>query len=1161
MTSVEDIIEKWKERLIDLSKRNRLLFFKRTKTSTVKLKEPSIESIYNRLVKEGKGTSFPWRDVEKADSSENTHQIQLLSVKKTPPLGSNEIATDLNDDELEKVLNKLRLKARASLSEQGINTLFVAFGFLKWKEASHSSDENFSPIVLVPVELKREDITRPYILKPIDEETVINPALIHKMKHDFGLNLPTEEDFTDKNLPLPDLKDIFNKFKEAIQGQKDWSILEDDVYLGRFSFAKFIMYKDLEKHTDRIKTHPITAALAGDSSGLSFDTSELPCPEELDSKISPEETFQVLDADSSQQEAIVAAKRGLSFVLQGPPGTGKSQTITNIMSECLAEGKKVLFVSEKMAALEVVHKRLQECRLSEFCLEAHSHKADKKKIIEELGRALQHSYRKEFGSQFDFEVLKCHRERLNQYVRSLHSPCSQLKISPFKVHGKLAKLDDIPDIRFDIENVSEINPEEMREVDELLERLVASSNVINQYDTHPWKGCIVKDLSLRKEEEISKHLSELYNKISQLKKVTDEFAQVCSISAPQNIDKADKLQPLIELLAIIPQPPPVDGWFDLEQLTSVRDEVRSAKEKCDILKNEQNLLFERYTEQILQLDLEEMIERFEKYINYSFMRRLFSKTFKRDKKLIRRASKKRKRPLETLEDLKKASFIKEERKWFSENRSKYEQLCGGYYNGIDTIWDKIESALTWTEKILRYFAPDFLPDSLISTLCTYKNGVSEVSNLLPELKSLLNAVNKELEYLDTLFLWGKGGLYAKQLKTANQIILDKYWKKDDQQENPLKMQDFQSVQDWLKYRLERLNDLEDWINFQNTCLSFEQKSLGSFVDAVLTERPPIEKLMGCFYKRFYRLWIDEIYTQEPALRDFKGDVHNRLIDRFRDLDQAQLKAARDRIRKQIYESSRFDTIFSTDEQNILKREVHKKRRHKPIRKLFTEISNLLLAIKPCLLMSPLSVSQFLNPNLFKFDVVIFDEASQICTEDAIGAIFRGKQLIVVGDNKQLPPTRFFVATDTEEFEEDDREYEPLESILDDCGVILHEKKLLWHYRSRHEHLITFSNRHFYEGRLITFPGNLNEEECGIEFVHVPDGMYDRGGSRQNLIEARKVVELVFQHFDKYGTKRSLGIVAFSEAQEDAIWQEIELRRKKNRNMKHFLMKIVQSPFS
>jgi hypothetical protein len=263
------------------------------------------------------------------------------------------------------------------------------------------------------------------------------------------------------------------------------------------------MYKDLETHSDHASSHPIIRALAGDPSILPSVPTDLPTAEVLDERVTPEETFQVLDADSSQQEAIIAAKRGVSFVLQGPPGTGKSQSITNIIAECLAAGKMVLFVSEKMAALEVVKKRLDECGLGQFCLELHSHKANKRAVVEELGRTLEApSGASSQISDGDLKQLKGLRDKLNGYVRALHKPRHPLQLTVFQVHSELARLQTARNLIFDLPAILQMDREQAESIFRLLKRLAVMPQVLENYYAHPWYGCQIKSWSFSIQQEL-----------------------------------------------------------------------------------------------------------------------------------------------------------------------------------------------------------------------------------------------------------------------------------------------------------------------------------------------------------------------------------------------------------------------------------------------------------------------------------------------------------------------------------------------------------------------------------------------------------------------------------------------------------------------------------
>jgi superfamily I DNA and/or RNA helicase/very-short-patch-repair endonuclease len=308
------------------------------------------------------------------------------------------------------------------------------------------------------------------------------------------------------------------------------------------------------------------------------------------------------------------------------------------------------------------------------------------------------------------------------------------------------------------------------------------------------------------------------------------------------------------------------------------------------------------------------------------------------------------------------------------------------------------------------------------------------------------------------------------------------------------------------------------------------------------------------------LWLDVVLPEYPAVFSFRSRNQQSIINEFNKLDKMQFEIAILRIRERLISKlPNIDvTTSSLEEVGILKREVSKQRRIMPLRRLFKEIPNLLATLKPCLMMSPLSVSLYLQADGYKFDLIIFDEASQICTEDAIGAIIRGKQIIIAGDKFQLPPTSFFNKTysdnDFDMYDEDSEDsFNAFDSILDEAANAIPERTLKWHYRSRYENLIAFSNDKIYKHGLTTFPSNIeNSPNTGVEYIYIKDGVYDRGSRKNNIKEATCVAELVFEHFDKY-PNRSLGVVTFSESQQQTIENAIRQKRYANKMYENFFL--------
>jgi very-short-patch-repair endonuclease len=316
---------------------------------------------------------------------------------------------------------------------------------------------------------------------------------------------------------------------------------------------------------------------------------------------------------------------------------------------------------------------------------------------------------------------------------------------------------------------------------------------------------------------------------------------------------------------------------------------------------------------------------------------------------------------------------------------------------------------------------------------------------------------------------------------------------------------------------------------------------------------------------WHQALMERAFRERPVLANFHARTHDDLVARFRELDRQVLHAARDRVVARHWEG--LPRAQSGEGQlGILLRETQKKTRHLPIRQLISQAGRAVQALKPVFLMSPMSVAAFLAPDSVQFDLVVFDEASQVQPVDAFGAILRGRQLVVVGDRHQLPPTRFFERIAAAEAEIDEEEEESLtadlESLLGLCTAQqMRECMLRWHYRSRHQSLISTSNRNFYDNRLYIFPSPAPSAPgaLGLVFHHVSEGVYDRGNSRKNRIEADRVVDAIYEHI-RTNPERTLGVATFSVAQADAITDALEARRRDDPTGEEFFNAHPHEPF-
>lgn len=1394
-------IETWKKLLLDFGKRNRLINFKESKRSNVKITTPSFESLFDIIAIQEKNLKFPFAKKVKIDDDgeESYDAIIPGDIETTKPLG-----------DLQKTLKALRYRANTSIEEQGINTLFLAFGLLKWREHDDSDQILTSPLILVPVKLTIESLTSPYVLSPHEDEIVVNPTLIHKLENDFGITLPEFDSSKD------DITTYFLELMQLIEN-KGWEITED-VNLTILSFLKINMYKDLERNEDKLNANQIITAIAGESESICIS-------EELnnydhDQKTKPTDTYQVVDADSSQQDAVLLSKNGASFVLQGPPGTGKSQTITNIISEALADGKKVLFVSEKMAALQVVHNRLTSVGLADFCFTLHSHKANKKEILRELANSISFDrkrVREEAIAQLD--TLERKRNTLNDYQRELHTTCSALNCKIYDINGRLAKLDHIPEIIFEISDVEKTTQSELNEKSYLLSEFSKTvgkrsedysqnvwrnatidflsnelrhdidSNVsfllphIKEIDEYFDECCRKLGLSIKpsleglelivqllslvgrspiiptkwvfdgdvdqllikaqqykentgKIEELQASISNLYstpifsingqerklvltellntlgNKLqfenqdktisdldsslteiasvadhlSELHNKSKEIAILLSVKEPINLSKIQFIASLAEALSV--NVLPTDLWFDSQKFGEIDSFIdEGAKLHQDIVKQKQEIL-QKFDKEIFGVDFYSILKRFRGEYNSIF--RAFKNSYKEDIKTLKQylSNCSKLSYNDAFEVLNKLKITSDKTDEINDNKSVYLQYFGSYYNGLDTSWEQTKAAIDKFGNIISLFPTGHIPYKIKDILISQTVPFTELSELgriysnfnnedmVSRLKGLIKedfdektAVLDTIEALRDIETKGKHfiQLYQEVLRARNesskfdtiiselsllaemqalckemdehkQEISEQYesyysgsktdWDKTMEalmfaKEFKMFIEDnhlpeefidkictdsriisycqvstahLSNLQDKIKesvkwviglfdeserldrYYFKDLTDrltkcknkkhlLEEWVDYCSNRRKCEQIGLLPYVVQVEGKSIETDYIVDAYLKRFYRLWLDVILPQFPAVQTFRGRIHDQTVKEFKELDRNQFKIAQSRVRERVFNRiPDFNAATSTrDEIGILKRELNKQRRLMPLRKLFNEIPNLLTSLRPCFMMSPLSVSVFLEAKSYDFDLVIFDEASQVHTEDAIGAIMRGKQVIIVGDTKQLPPTSFFTSSlEDEDFDVDsetpDSDAGAYQSILDEALTVLPERSLRWHYRSRHEHLIAFSNIKIYNNSLITFPSSVEKApDCGVEYIHVSNGVYDRGGKRSNTIEAKKVADMVFEHYRKF-PNRSLGVVTFSEAQQQAVDAAIRQKRHQNAMYEQFFMEDRDEPF-
>jgi len=1124
MISSKDKLLSWSNKLLDMGRRNKLLNFKETRSSSLNFTAPTAEEIFKQII-----GSVKMEVIFRGDKTQDAVIDETADEKIKKSIKRGQLLSSKNDYETKKALYRLRNLARGAIEEQGVNILYTAFCFLEWKDVN--GDIYKSPILLVPSKITIDSINAPYKISEFEDEIYLNQTLWYKMKNSFNVILPEYDE--DKHTGLSNyLEEV-----KAITDEKGWTITQE-VIMAFFSFNKLNMYMDLVNNQEKVINNPIIRSICGETGQLDgFDTADF--VSELDSKLSAENTYCVADADSSQLDAVLQLRKGKSFVLQGPPGTGKSQTITNLIAECLSEKKKVLFVSEKQAALNVVFRNLDRAGLEDFCLELHSAKANKKEVIAELYQTLTTEKSKVVSHVYDeLSTLEGNIADLNEYVKALHKEIKILGKTPFEVFAEYESRKEIEDLDFSISDIKNKGSEKLLNIRKTLSSYISFNNVVGyDYRKNPHYGYVNPERTFDKEKSIKKLYLDLINALDDYEKASEKVTSVLGLTVDNGLKDSEGLLNLLEVLIKLKKIK--REWLDKKALSETEEALKKLKEELKFYRVKTEELRKHFDLEILNYDFSEINTRFRSEYNGFF--KIFNKQYKKDCNLIKSyLTVKKKMCHEELQlNVYKIKKIQEINKYLTLNGGTLSLLLGDYYRGLDTDYEIVEKQFDLLSEISVAMKGN-LPEQLVKLISS--EDVSSNSDLIKIVMSL------KKKY-DTL-----------------KALSDEVMKNFDKNQYDIYNDSYESIKDKFSRAVDEIAKLTDWVNFSDVLKEINKYDLEDFIEKAISSDIEPEETEGVYLRKFYYLWIDQILRQDEILGRFSREKHESIIESFRKKDKLAFKIAQARIREMLSKDRPgYNAASGNSEIGILLREAEKKRKQLSVRKLFEQIPSLITTLKPCLLMSPMSVSQYINPDIIKFDVVIFDEASQIFPEDALGAIYRGKQLIVVGDSEQLPPTNFFnVTTETGDFDSEDQEEDDdtssFESILDICNSCLNRIRLKWHYRSKYEELIAFSNKYIYRDDLVSFPSATKKAaDTGVEYIYLPDGVYDRSTSRTNKTEAQKVAEMVFEHFDKY-PDRTLGVVAFSEAQQEAIENQIIKERRNRLDYEEFFDESKDEPF-
>ena len=1137
----EGRLERWQRKLLDLTLKNRLLNYRESKKS-IKIACPDPGLLEDKLAagRPIKVKAMPQIRGREQQDEELHHQktgVQISEEYALDALERNEVITTLERDELDKRLVNIYRAANAALAEGGSNTLFLALGFLLWKDDKHGEKRFKAPLILVPVSVERKSVRSGVKIKSHDDQSRFNTTLLEMLRRDFRLDIKGLDEDLPKDTSGVDVKGIWDTVRHSIRSSEGFEVVED-VVLGHFSFAKYLMWKDLVDRTDTLRENGIVAHLLDAKEALET-SSEGVRAGELDSEFKPKDLLTPLPADSSQLAAVASADRGRDFVLEGPPGTGKSQTISNMIAHFLGTGKRVLFVSEKIAALNVVHRRLREIGLGEFCLELHSSKANKKAVLSRLNdswtvstQKTEERWQREAGRLYNLRL------GLNEVVKCLHKTY-QNDMTIHYAMGVVIRDKDIPYVALSWVNRDAHSGDDMANMRDVTERLGLQALEVGDISTSLLK-CIAKGhWSPSWAMGVVEKAQELKRTASNAKRQFTEVAEKIRLS---DIDVNEETIPhVIRLFSALLSSCGKRVGFSLQPFIGpLIENLMCGAGLVDDFNSRFKVLSTIYDRDgWRRIDAATVANEWAEANDTWWPKSFFAKVAVR-KKLTPQTKGGKPDPANDIPILGELHDIAE----------KIDELgdlsLNPHWKGIESDTSKVREATQIGSQLRQANAAinkeiDAVSESRRHLLVLVEDGNDMLALDSWTGTSLTNAI-ESLESFDK----------------ARQNFLDHIGGQDLFLNLPITEEAstyFGQIDIFSDAIVSRQKDLKtwcDWRKVRNEASDLGLKNLAYALESGLIE-PNL--ILETFEANYCRWWSNMVIEQDEVLREFSSPEHQRKIEQFRELDDAFSKTTAQYIRAKIgNHAPKVSIVRPKSEWGVLKREIQKKMRHKPVRALMEEIPTALTTLAPCMMMSPLSIAQYLPANHKNFDVVIFDEASQIPTWDAIGALARGAQVIVAGDPKQMPPSRGFQRRDDDDDMGMGSDYVDLESILDEMiASAVPVIRLDWHYRSRNESLIAFSNAEYYDGRLVTFPAP-EVQDSGVLFVK-GDNLYTPG-IRTNEGEAKEVVSEIVRRLtdpDPAVRQQTIGVVTFNVPQQQLIENLLDQARMERPEIEPFFL--------
>ena len=1122
-------------------------------------------------------------------------------------------------EDLDARLRKIRSAGRTAIEESGANMLYMAFGFLEWRDSSSSERSYLAPLLLMPVEIIREPTRQGHYrnrVKWTGEEVQQNLSLRKKLE-EFSISVPEPEEEID-------IESYFQQVSEAIKSKQGWQVRRY-LTLGLFEFGKILLYLDLDParwpDDEQISDHPLVKdILEGRADERVGEPSEADYSD--DAIRFRDLGLELVDrADSSQAEALHTALMGNNMVIEGPPGTGKSQTITNLVAAALAQGKTVLFVAEKLAALEVVRRRLRELGLSEFCFELHSHKTKKTEALEDIADRLRRSVPKhsDTAAKAAIQRLTERRQQLESYLSIISEQVGSMEgltVSETLMQAGRARrrlgagATTIDKLGLKLKDPSKLSWTKFGNTITRLNQFKAAMDElgVDAAYKHPWSGVsslkvLPHDAGALAEQavawadsadaliqaitaigfphSIESGFDEISEKLDLLSSVKPDFDEledatrtaekVLSAELPRATDGAILAGEIYRLASAAP-------LVELETAPASALErgalqmLQTHHERLQKMRSTHSLLSSIFKESALETPADD-IEEWLAGLSQSGLFRRWSKPWRQAMRawaaLSRPAERKRKPAICFGAFQQLLEFVREHKAIRSDDRLKFKfgaAVCELNFNVQPLIlaagWadaayaclpQNLAANLTRTPaKILAALASQasqaceaalqVVSHQFETRASTYWESL--VRDMLPaQVSSPILAAADASTLSEICEAFRKCAACEATLGPIEQAFATAADLNPEQWYSGHAKLDLKTTANRARFASINADCLSKWLDFDRAlrhCLDHIEAPVTQATAASLISADQISLVFE--YLLFDALSRD-VFQRSPDLHKISGKSLNTLRDEYRSIDSEVMELRRIVIAARLLtrkpsEGKSSGLKSQLTEMALIRAELAKQKKHIPLRQLVARAGNALQALKPCFMMGPLSVAQYIAPGTLKFDLVVMDEASQMRPEDAIGALARGGQAVIVGDPKQLPPTSFFerVSGGLDDTDDDGLLLaEDTKSVLELASSIFEGRMLKWHYRSRHESLIAFSNQTFYKNELIVFPSPSGQAgRFGVGWTFVPDGVATGG---VNSAEARRVAAVAARLLLEQ-SERSLGIVAMNVKQAERIADEL-----------------------